>query len=421
VGHARPLGLPAAETARLVNQIPVAYAVTYLVGTTAVVWFLSALAPRLLRVDLKAASRALEAKLLGPAEVAGVTSAHQPHGIRAFRVEGPAFAGRTVAQLEQAVPGVRLFVVRRRRGGELVEPRQDEVLAPGDVIAVLARHEAFLGPLSGLGPEVSDPGLLDFPVAALDAVVTRAEVAGRPLGELAALHGRGVVLRRLLRAGQEVPVSAGTALERGDVLQLAGHERDVERAGLALGYIDRPSPVTDVAFLGLGIVAGGAIGLLAVKVGGVEITLTTSGGALVSGLVLGWWRSTRPTFGRIPEPALWVFDNLGLAGFIGGVGLAAGPSFVAGVRQTGIGLVGAGLVAAVLPHVVGLAVGRLLLRMDPVILLGACTGAGTSTAGLKAVQDAAGSRIPVLGYTVPYAVGNILLTAWGPVIVALMR
>ena len=194
----------------------------------------------------------------------------------------------------------------------------------------------------------------------------------------------------------------------------------MERAGRALGYLDRPNPATDVVFLGLGIVVGGLVGLLSVKVAGVAITLTTSGGALVMGLVFGWLRSVRPTFGHIPEAALWVFDNVGLAAFIGVVGLSAGPSFVAGVRQTGFGLVAAGLVAAVLPHAVGVAVGRFVLKMNPVILLGACTGAGTTTAGLKALQDAAGSKVPVLGYTVPYAVGNILLTAWGPVIVALM-
>ena len=217
-----------------------------------------------------------------------------------------------------------------------------------------------------------------------------------------------------------MPFTAGTVVNRGDQLQLAGNEKDVERAAGRLGYLDRPSAATDIVFVGLGIVVGGLVGMLSVTVGGVAITLTTSGGALVMGLVFGWLRATRPTFGRIPDAALWVFDNVGLAAFIGCVGLTAGPSFVAGVRQTGFGLLGAGLVAAVLPHVIGLAVGRLVLRMNPVILLGACAGAGTTTAGLKAIQDAADSRVPVLGYTVPYALGNILLTAWGPVIVALM-
>jgi putative transport protein len=415
------LAIPAAEKARLVNKIPVAYAVTYLVGTTGVVWFLSSLAPRLLRIDLVGASRELETALSGKAAAAaGVRPAYQAWDLRAFRVEGAGWPGRTVAQVEQAIPGARVFVERLRQGGKLLEPTPETVLGAGDAIAVLARREVLLESLAGVGPEVEDPELLDFPVAQLDAVVTRKEVAGSSLAEIAERHGQGVFLRRLVRGGQEMPFAPGTIVNRGDVLEIAGHEKDVERAGRAVGYLDRPTPATDVVFLGLGIVVGGLVGLLSVKVGGVAITLTSSGGALVMGLVFGWLRSVRPTFGRIPEAALWVFDNVGLAAFIGVVGLSAGPSFVAGVRETGFGLVGAGLVAAVLPHAVGLLVGRLVLRMNPVILLGACTGAGTTTAGLKAVQDAAESKVPVLGYTVPYAVGNILLTAWGPVIVALM-
>ena len=415
------LAIPEAEKARLVNNIPVAYAVTYLVGTTAVVAFLASVAPRLLRIDLRQASRALEAKLSGRAEpAAGVRSAYEPWETRAFRVEGPGWAGRTIAQIERAVPGARIFVERMRQGGKLLEPTPETAVQAGDAIALLGRRGVLLESLQGIGPEIEDPELLDFPIAVLDAVVTRPEAAGKSLAELAELHGQGVVLRRLVRAGQEMPFTAGTVVNRGDQLQLAGNEKDVERAARALGYLDRPSAATDIVFVGLGIVVGGLVGMLSVTVGGVAITLTTSGGALVMGLVFGWLRATRPTFGRIPDAALWVFDNVGLAAFIGCVGLTAGPSFVAGVRQTGFGLLGAGLVAAVLPHVIGLAVGRLVLRMSPVILLGACAGAGTTTAGLKAIQDAADSRVPVLGYTVPYALGNILLTAWGPVIVALM-
>jgi putative transport protein len=415
------LAIPAAEKARLVNSIPVAYAVTYLVGTTAVVWFLSALAPRLLRIDLRGASRELETALSGTAEAAaGVRSAYQAWDLRAFRVEGRPWAGHTVAQVEQSVPGARVFVERVRQGGKLLEPAPETVLRAGDAVALLARRDVLLASLAGAGPEVEDPELLDFPVADLDAVVTRKELVGRSLAEIAERHGQGIFLRRLVRGGQELPFASGTVVNRGDVLRISGRERDVERAGRAIGYLDRPTPATDVVFVGLGIVVGGLVGLLSVKVGGVAVTLTSSGGALVMGLVFGWLRSVRPTFGRIPEAALWVFDNVGLAAFIGVVGLSAGPSFVSGVRQTGFGLLAAGLVAAVLPHAVGLAFGRLVLRMNPVVLLGACTGAGTTTAGLKAVQDAAESKVPVLGYTVPYAVGNILLTAWGPVIVALM-
>ncbi|MGH9320986.1 MAG: aspartate-alanine antiporter, partial [Vicinamibacteria bacterium] len=205
------------------------------------------------------------------------------------------------------------------------------------------------------------------------------------------------------------------------LLRLAGAERDVERAARAIGYVERPSSETDVVFVGLGILLGGLVGALTWKVGELPLSLTASGGALVMGLVFGWLRSVRPTFGRIPEPALWVFDTIGLAVFIAVVGLNAGPSFVAGLRATGASLLLVGFVVAVLPHATALLFGRYVLKMNPVILLGACAGAGTVTAALRAIQDEAGSKLPVLGYTVPYAIGNILLTAWGPVVVLLTR
>jgi putative transport protein len=75
----------------------------------------------------------------------------------------------------------------------------------------------------------------------------------------------------------------------------------------------------------------------------------------------------------------------------------------------------------VLPHTRAILFGRYVLRMNPLVLLGACTGAGTVTAALRALEEESQNTLPVLGYTVPYALGNILLTAWGPVIVAMMR
>jgi putative transport protein len=205
------------------------------------------------------------------------------------------------------------------------------------------------------------------------------------------------------------------------VLSLVGAKPDVERVAKDLGYAGRATVTTDMIFVGLGIFIGGLVGLLTVTIGGLPLTLTASGGALIMGLVFGWLRAVRPTFGRIPEAAMWVFETVGLTVFIGVVGLSAGPSFVTGLQKSGVSLLITGLIVAVLPHATAILFGRYVLRMNPVILLGACAGAGTITAGLRAIQEKAESTLPTLGYTVPYAVGNIILTAWGPVIVALMR
>ncbi len=415
------LDLPDEEKTRLLNNIPIAYAVSYLVGTGFVVWFLSSLAPKLLKVNLKAESRKLQKELSAGAEPDSVTqSAYREWSVRAYRIEDPSWGGRPVSDLEESFAPERVFVERIRRGDQVFEAEPSTILRPGDRIALAAQRRVLSGGIP-MGTEIEDRPLLDFPTVALDVVVTRKELDDLSLTELAARHGRGVVLLKIIRGGEEIPFTPSTTVNRGDILRIAGASRDVERAGKTLGYIERPSSATDVVFVGLGIVVGGFLGLLSVTVGGVPLSLTASGGALIMGLVFGWLRSVRPTFGRIPEPALWIFDTVGLAVFIGIVGLTAGPGFVEGLRRTGPSLLVLGLVVAVTPHAAALAFGRYVLKMNPVILFGACSGAGTVTAALRSIQDEAQSKLPVLGYTVPYAVGNILLTAWGPVIVLLTR
>jgi putative transport protein len=413
------LDLPEVEKTRLLNNIPVAYAVSYLVGTGFVVWFLSVLAPRLLKVNLKEESRKLEAVMSGGAPRDSQSlSGYRAWDIRAFRIEAT-WSNRSVGDLESSsLPG-RVYVLRLRRGGQILEATPETVFRAEDVVAIAARRHLFFVADAPFGTEIEDRELLDFPLVVVDVVLTNRDVAERSLAELADRYGRGVALIKLVRGGEEIPFTATTVLDRGDLLRIVGVREDVERVGRVLGYIERGTNETDVVFVGLGIVAGGLVGLLSITVGHLPLSLTASGGALIMGLAFGWLRSVRPTFGRIPEPALWVFDTIGLAVFIGIVGLSAGPSFVTGLRATGPSLLVAGLFVAVTPHIAALLFGRYVLKMNPVILLGACSGAGTVTAALRAIQDEAGSRLPVLGYTVPYAIGNILLTAWGPVIVVL--
>ncbi|HEY2865302.1 MAG TPA: aspartate-alanine antiporter [Casimicrobiaceae bacterium] len=416
------LVIPDAEKSALINNIPVAYAVTYLIGTASLVWFLPTIGPKLMGIKLQEEGVRMQAETAGATELGlGVISGSRSFDIRAYRVTNPDLANKTVAELEALPQAVRVFVVRVRRGGQIIEPTPDTVIHRDDVVAVVARQEVHVERGTRVGAEVDDKALLDVPVEAVDVVVTNRSLVGKTLAEFARLESaRGVFLRTHTRAGQEIPVAHGSRIDRGDVLRLIGRKPEVERAARDLGYADRPTTATDMVFVGTGIVLGGFVGLLSVTVAGVPLTLTASGGALVMGLVFGWLRSAYPFFGRIPEPAIWIFDTVGLCTFIGVVGLSAGPSFIAGLQKSGISLVVVGLVSALLPHTVGILFGRYVLKMEPLIVLGACAGAGTITAALRAIQDEARSSVPALGYTVPYAIGNILLTAWGPVLVAMM-
>src|SRR6478752_1734651 len=59
------LSLSAADKTALTNNIPVAYAVTYLIGTGFVVWFLPNIGPKLMRVNLKDEAKKLQAQMEG--------------------------------------------------------------------------------------------------------------------------------------------------------------------------------------------------------------------------------------------------------------------------------------------------------------------------------------------------------------------
>jgi putative transport protein len=414
--------ISAEEKTRLVNNIPIAYAVTYLVGTAVLVWFIPTVGPKLMGVNLREEAAKMQAQSLGGQEAEpGVSSAARRIDVRAYRVTNDALVNKTVADLEAMPRDFRGFILRIRRQGALLEPERTTVIRRDDVVAVATRTDIHVERGSVIGPEVQDRDLLDIPIEVLDVVVTNKALTGKSLAELArGEFARGVFLNKLLRASEEMPVAPETHIDRGDVATLIGPKPAVDRAATELGYADRPTSATDMIFVGTGIVLGGFVGLLAVTVAGVPLTLTASGGALIMGLVFGWLRSVRPFFGRIPEPAIWIFDTVGLCVFIGVVGITAGPGFVTGLQKTGISLVIVGLICSLTPHIVTILFGRYVLRMNPLILLGASAGAGTITAALRAVQEASGSRVPAIGYTVPYAIGNILLTAWGPVLVALM-
>jgi len=253
--------------------------------------------------------------------------------------------------------------------------------------------------------------------------VTNKEVDGKTLSELATLPGaRGVFLRKITRGATatSIPILPNTKIYRGDILTLVGRTQDTAAAAKMVGVPDRPTDAADVAFIGAGITVGALIGALVWKVGGVPLTLSTAGGALIAGLVLGWLRSTRPLFGRIPSPTVWFMNSVGLNIFIAIVGISAGPGFVNGLRTQGISLFLWGALATTLPLIFGLYVGKYIFRFHDAILLGILSGSRTTTASLGLVCDRAQSQIPALGYTVTYAVGNTLLTIWGMVLVVLM-
>ncbi len=438
------LGLAADQAKNLLNSMPVAYAVTYMFGTVGSAIVIALLGPFLLRFDIAAACKDYEEKQGGSKELGGPGTAWHRWEVRAFRVQpGARVIGLRAAEAEALLPQARVFVQRIRRSGVIEEATADTVLREGDVVAVAGAREALVSIIGeraklvvaaggreavgsvtgGVSIEVDDPELLSVPVEGVDVYVTNKAVDGKTLAELAGLPGaRGVFLRKITRGATAttIPILPNTQLYRGDIVTLVGRTQDTTAAAKLLGAADRPTDVADVAFIGAGITVGALVGALVLKVGGVPLTLSTAGGALIAGLVLGWFRSTRPFFGRIPSPTVWFMNSVGLNIFIAIVGISAGPGFVNGLRTQGISLFLWGALATTLPLIFGMFIGKYIFRFHDALLLGIVSGARTTTASLGLVCDMGKSQVPALGYTVTYAIGNTLLTIWGMVGIMLL-
>lgn len=422
------LNISTEQKNNMINIIPVAYAVTYIYGTAGSAWVLSSLGPKMLGglEKVKAACKELEAKMgTSEADEPGFEHARRPVVFRAYTIENDWFGnGKTVEQLESYFisQGKRLFVERMRHNHTIInEILPGQLLQKGDEVVLSGRREFAIGEEDWIGEEVIDPQLLDFPVEVLPVMIHKKPYANRKLEFIRKqpfMHG--VSVRRIKRAGIDIPVFVQTVVDSGDTLELVGLKKEVETAAKQLGYIDRPTNATDMVFVGIGILIGGVIGALAIHIGGVPISLSTSGGALIAGLVFGWLRSKHPTFGQIPESSLWVLNNVGLNMFIAVVGISAGPSFIQGLKEVGPMLFIIGILATSLPLLLGLILARYVFHFHPALALGCTAGARTTTAALGAIQEAVDSETPSLGYTVTYAVGNTLLIIWGVVIILLM-
>jgi putative transport protein len=417
-------GLPPEETKKLLDAMPVAYAVTYIFGTVGSAIVLALLGPALLGINLEEACKRYEEKHGGKKAVGGPGTAWHQFEARAFqvRVGGPV-VGKVAQEVEALLPEHRVFIQRIRRSGKIIDATADTVIEAGDVVVVAGRRDVLVNVVGATAVEVDDRELLAMPVEGVDVYVTSKDVDGKTLAELAKSSAvRGVFLRKITRGATatDIPILADTQLQRGDIVTLVGRTQDIAAATKLIGYPDRATDVADVAFIGAAIAIGALLGAIVYKIGSVPITLSTSGGVLIAGLFFGWLRSVRPTFGRIPSSTVWFMNSVGLNVFIAIVGISSGPGFVAGLQQLGFSLFLWGVAVTTVPLILAMYVGKYLFSFDDAILLGCCSGARTTTASLGMINDIAKSQIPGLGYTVTYAVGNTLLTIWGMVIVMLL-
>ncbi|MFC7303712.1 aspartate-alanine antiporter [Streptomyces monticola] len=406
------------------GHVATAYTVCYLFGLVTIVIYTSQIMPMLMRINLADASRQLWEKMRGASG----------SSIEADEREAlPALVGRTylvttadgrsVAEVEAELDGEVTFEAVKR-GSKLLTPQAGLRLTLSDLVLVVGQRAHVIGAGRVIGPET--PGIpgVDTPLATRQVAVTERATEGKTIAQLQQDHpefgASGVYVTEVLRStDQRLPAASETVVHRGDVLTLVGARSGLDKLVAKLGAVVKNN-TTDYIYLGLGIVAGSLLGQVVVRAGDVPLSLGTGGGCLVSGLLFGWFRSQRQTFGAFPPQAASTIKDLGLAVFIACTGLAAGPQAGPMLKEYGVLLPFAGIVMVLVPATISLIVGRKLLKIEKPLLVGAIAGQQCSTPAITSITQVAQSSVPMLGYTITYALSNFLLPLTGPILVGVL-
>lgn len=420
------LDLPLEQIQTLQGNVAVGYAVTYIFGSFGAIILCVNVLPWFMRRSIRDDATQAEAELLAGAKVygPGELPAIPPLVGRLYRIDQA--AGQTVAQLEvsdQGDPQAALTIERIKRGGALVGVTPTTVLEAGDVVLVVGRRAGVVAIAGRLGAELQSSPDMDVVVVQRDVSLDNPTFVGRRVAEIRQAASQalrhGVYVVGVKRAGRPLALEPDTVIEAGDLVTLYGTPDDIQRVAQQVGSIIVPSDKTDFVFHGFGLAVGLLIGLVVIRLGAIPLTLGSGGGALIAGLVFGWYRSRHLTRGNLPLPASTLLRDLGLAGFVAVVGLQSGRQAVETIATQGLSIFLIGVMVCVVPIVITILVGRYVLRYRNLALFaGAVAGARSANPAFGEVLDKAGNSIPTVPFAVTYALANVFLTLLGPLVVA---
>jgi putative transport protein len=380
-----------------------AYAVSYPAGIAGIIGTLLLL-QRLFRIDARAEAAVLTAQQRGRAE---------PLENRTLVVANPNLAGIAIEAIPSLVE-TGVIVSRHRRSGEseIRAAAGGTLLQHGDSILVVGAP-TMLDQFQRVVGRRSEEDLLRAPgrVAQRRIVVTRKDVLGKTVGELALDARCGAVVTRVTRADIELTAVPELRLQFGDMVRVVGDEEGLGCAEKLLGNSVKELNETHFIPLFLGILTGIAVGTLPIALPGLPqpVQLGLAGGPLLVALVLGRIGRIGRLVCHMPVNANLAFREFGIALFFAAVGLGAGPRFFASVfSANGLLWLGAGLCVTVLPLFAVGVFARAVLKMNFAVLSGLLAGSMTDPPALSVATELAGSEAPTVAYVTVYPLTTLL-------------
>ncbi|MFQ0991548.1 aspartate-alanine antiporter [Gilliamella apicola] len=416
------LGVSPEELSRLQGNVTIGYAVTYIFGSLGAIIICVNILPKIMGRDIGDDAIKAQAEQLHGSLLLGANQNFALSDIsgRLYRVTNK--INQSVSDIEKTVNGIS--IERIKRGNKILEASPDTVIKAKDIILVVGHRDAMIQANDLLGSEVDSASGMDVVMNTQDVEMRNSRYVGQNLSQVLSSDEvmqlkHGIYLVAIHRDGQTLPLNNDLNFKLGDVITIYGTDSDLRRVIDKIGAPITKSEKTDWIFHGLGLVVGLIIGLIVIRVSDIPITLGAGGGALLSGLLFGWFRSLHQTIGNIPTGAVQLLKDFGLAGFVAVVGLSSGLQAINTIREQGLSLFLIGVVVTVLPMLLAIYFGKYILGYkNAAVFAGALAGARSANPAFGEVLNKAGNSTPTNSFAITYALANVFLTLLGPLVVA---
>lgn len=419
------LGLAPEAAEQMKTNIAVGYSVTYIFGSIGPILMVGLL-PILYGWNLREEATKLAQKLGGGARQleSGEFIPMNRFAARAFVVAADSnCAGKAVQDLERSFDDdVLVEGILRGEAGVAVAP--DTVINPGDTIMISGLVSAIARLEPSIGREIGEyPTELQVVEERRTVVLTNRDLVGKTIAQMrdhmSTEDRRGIHISRIDRMGHDVTVLPETELMLGDEVSIVGHKDDLDRAVELAGYVPPAASATNYVALGFGIVFGYLIGEISFVIAGTKVALGSGLGCLVTGLLIGYWRTRHPKIGGINSGAANFLQSFGLAVFVGVVGLNAGKPALEAIQEYGVTLLLLGVLVTMMPMIVQFPINYYLLRIrNPVEACAVLAGSRSANPAYATLLEKTGNSTGTPSFTMTYAVANIFLTLWGPIVIA---
>lgn len=389
-------------------QLPVAYALTYVFGTLGVIILLRDLAPKMLGIKIADQGRRMARKYHFQVKNPN------PTWRRTYQLAATSpLAGRTIREFNQFFSD-RLIALAAFSNGDMTD-HLDYRLAAGDRVTVIG-YATHFDDLKGV------PGLREV-LTPTNAPRERKFVLGKNfrLGQLVTLRQHGVFVNLY------DPLSGNdhliNQLQPGDVISLTGNTSLTGPLLREMGRWHSSETAINYAIFAIGISGASLLGLVGFQLNGIPLTLGNGTAALIMGLILASWVDRHRTHATVPPTVTAFMQSFGLTLFVGTVGLSSAQQFTGAIKSLGVGVLLIGAILSIVPHLVTLLFGHFVMKVEPLALIAALCGAGTSAATMNDVTRLAGlegGAYVASAFTPAFVVGNIGITLLGPIFVALL-